>query len=185
MGYIGDWFKKMQMYPDGSNSNNTTGDIEFVDITKAPVSSNGIKTLSEKTFSIAIENILAFNNDIDSGIEIIMNYLYPSKVKYNTNQSGKYLYINILKPIESFYSKIESFELPSNPSSTITEVIIKFNSIGDSAIIKLKELDITKLNEEINTPLLKPKKINYILIAIIILLIMYILYMVIFKRVFI
>jgi hypothetical protein len=162
-----------------SYSDDTTRDIKFVDITKAPVLSNGIKTLSLKTFSISKENILALNSDIFIGIKIIMDYLYPSEVPYNTNQSGTYLYINILNPIEQFYSKIESFELPND----ITEVIFKFNSENDPSIEKLKEIDIPKLKEDINKPPLK--KANYILIAIIILLIMYILYMVIFKRVFI
>ena len=148
--------------------------ITFIDISKMSTLPNGIKKISDRALSISKEKISVLNSDFDKCIAKIIDYLYPSKVpKYNANQSGKTLYINILNPIEQFYPKIESFESPSE----ITEVIFKFDSDNDPALKKLENINMASLK--------KPDYINYILITIIILLIMYIFYMFIFKRVFI
>jgi hypothetical protein len=160
-----------QLFKNHTNSENQ---INFFDIASLPILSNGIKKISNRTFSISKEKISALDSDINNAIKIIMRYLYPSKVPgFLTIQSGKTLYINILNPIEQFYPTIESFVSLSD----ITEVIFKFDSENNPAIDKLEKINLVSLK--------KPNYINYILITIIILLIMYILYMVIFKRVFI
>jgi hypothetical protein len=151
--------------------------ITFIDISSIPILPNGIKKISDRAFSISKEKILVLNSDIDQCIAIIKKYLYPSGVNDVKYQSKPYLYINMLNPIEQFYPQIESFD---SPYDSITELIFKFYSESDPAIGKLE--NINKLEDFLKLPL---KKLNYILIAIIILLIMYILYMVIFKRVFI
>jgi hypothetical protein len=168
---------------------------EYHDIKNVTTLPNGIKKLLNNIFIIDIGNILVLNSDINIAIKIIMKYLYPSQVpEYNINQSGENLYINILNSkIESFYPQIEPF----NATSDINKIIFIFNSESFEAANKLKNISSLNTLIHIDIPSLKtpedndisslktPDYINNILKIIILLLTMYILYMVIFKRVFI